>query len=240
MIIKLYPPVFIFLLLVLFVSSKTDIPIEVFIKDPALIAGQNGLSPLINASTNPFVGVVSNIGVLLWCISASICLFSFTLLKKQQNLSRNRRNYLAPFLLFSGLITSFLLLDDLFLIHESIIPKLLKLPQVLIYSCYVAVIFFWIIKFRRTIMNTEWGILLLAFIFFGVSVFMDILMDESLLSSDLMGNYDDVYSLIEDACKLFGILSWLAYFARVCFQAMNNATGIDSNAGSQKSNVLLR
>ncbi len=61
MLVKLYTPIVILVLLVVFLSFKTGIPIDKFTGDPAAIAG-----------INPFIGVVSNIGILFWCASASI------------------------------------------------------------------------------------------------------------------------------------------------------------------------
>lgn len=238
-IIKLYTPILILLLLVVFISFKTGISIGVFTSDPALIAGDNGLSSLVNATTNPFVGVVSNIGILFWCISASICFFSFAILQKIQKIDSKRWSNLSYFLFFSGLITSILLLDDLFLVHESIVPKLLNISQKVTYSFYAAAIFCWILRFRKTIFKTEWKILFLAFLFFGFSMVMDEFIPS--ISIYLTGlSEQDSQFLFEDGFKLFGIVSWLAYFVRVCFQVVNNAIEGEVNAVRQQNNVTVQ
>ncbi len=194
--VKLYTPIVIVLLLVVFISFKTGIPIKKFTVDPATFA-----------RINPFIGVVSNIGILFWCASASICFFSCALLQK----TRFRRDFPA-FLLFSGFITSILLLDDLFLFHEKglssrkiIFPNASFISQEMVYFSYIIIILFYLIRFRKIIIKTDIVLLFLAFLFFGASIIID----------SLFKNY-----LFEDGFKLFGIVSWFGYFVRVCFQVV--------------------
>ncbi len=198
--VKLYTPIVILVLLVVFLSLKTGIPISKFTADPAAIAG-----------INPFIGVVSNIGILFWCASASICFFSFALLQK----TRIRGNFPA-FFLFSGFITSILLLDDLFLFHERnlnsreiIFPNSPFISQEVVYLSYIMLILFYLIRFRKIIIETDIVLLFLAFLFFGVSIIID------LFPIPVFDNY-----LFEDGFKLFGIVSWFGYFVRVCFQVV--------------------
>ncbi|ABW30623.1 hypothetical protein [Acaryochloris marina] len=213
--LKIYIPALILLLLIVIARLKTNIPINVFLSDPAVIAGSNGLSSLIQATTNPFVGVASNIGILCWCISASVCFFSCFLIRKKLMPYSNGYKELFNFLLLSGLITSVLLIDDLFLLHEAIIPKLLKIPQYLTYSLYMVTVFYWINRFRKIIIKTEWDLLALAFIFFTFSIFTDTAMDYFELSNhmNILSN-NELLVLLEDGFKLFGIISWLTYLSK--------------------------
>jgi len=94
-------------------SLQTEIPISYFTRDPSAIMG----APF-------FIGLFSNVGILFWCSSAAICLFTFAVLRKDFD---NRE--LSSFFLFSGLITSILLLDDLFLFHEEVCLKYLHIPE---------------------------------------------------------------------------------------------------------------
>ena len=198
--VKLYTPIVILLLLVVFLSFKTGIPISKFTADPAAIAG-----------INPFIGVVSNIGILFWCASASICFFSFALLQK----TRIRGNFSA-FFLFSGFITSILLLDDLFLFHEEglnslgiIFPNLPFISEKVIYFSYIMIVLLYFIRFRKIIIKTDFALLFLAFLFFGGSIIIDLFQIAVF----------DIF-LFEDGFKLFGIVSWLGYFVIVCFQVV--------------------
>lgn len=220
---KLYIPILILLLLVLLVSYKTQIPVSTFTKDPAAIAGSHGLSPSVNVTTNPFVGVTSNIGILFWCITASVCFFGYLILRTNQNPELNKFKVFANFLRCFAIITSILLLDDLFLFHETIAPKLLKVPQVVVYFSYALIVVWAILKYNKIILQTEWDALLLAFLFFAISVTTDLVIDgffEPLYSVEISESPLPV--IIEDGAKLLGIASWCVYFSRVCFQTIKN------------------
>ncbi len=201
--VKLYTPIVILLFLVVFISFKTGIPIKKFTMDPAEIA-----------EINPFMGAVSNIGILFWCASASICFFSFALLQK----TRIRGNFSA-FFQFSGFITSILLLDDLFLFHERhhlnsreiIFPNSPApfIAENASYFSYIIIVLFYLIRFRKIIIKTDFVLLFLAFLFFGASIIID---------SFPIPVFD--IDLFEDVFKLFGIVSWFGYFVIVCFQVV--------------------
>lgn len=156
LVIKLYIPTLIILAFFIFISWKTKIPISIFLKDPAVIADSNALmGSNLNITINPFVGAVSNIGILLWCFSSSICFFSYVILKEHKKINNNQLNKLANFLFYSGILTAFLLLDDLFLLHETVAPELLNISQTVIYVCLAIVTLFWVLTFRRVILRTE-------------------------------------------------------------------------------------
>ena len=191
----LYLPIIILLCLIVLVNLYTGVPLEKFTKDPAAIAG-----------INPFVGIVSNIGVLLWCIGASICLFSFFNIVERQT---NKINDYSLLLLFFGLTTLVLLLDDLFLFHEVIAPKIFHISEKYIYILYGMIVLFGIVRFRKIIFQTEWIILGLGFVFFALSIAID-LFDSLLISS--------CYMFLEDSFKLLGIASWTGYFVLASFQ----------------------
>lgn len=202
----IYALVLVLLLIVIFASWKTNLPIGVFTRD---IAGL--------LEVNPFSGVISNLGILLWCAAASICLFSFAVLQnlKSSHAAINRKSKF--FLLFSGLITSILMFDDLFLLHEEIFPSL-NVSERVVYCSYIAIICFYLLKFRKTIFKTEWVILGLGFCCFAASIVIDVL---PIAGSKI--------TLLEDGFKLFGIASWFSYFVRLCFQILNNTIAPDFN-----------
>jgi len=73
------------------------------------------------ANIHPFAGMLSNLGVLLWCSSAVSCLFAGVFAHQR------KLRTISLFLLSSGLLTFVLLLDDLFLIHEDLAKRHLGL-----------------------------------------------------------------------------------------------------------------
>ena len=109
--VKLYVPIIILLSGVIFVSLTIGIPLGNFTRDPAAVA-----------KYHPAIGIVSNIGILYWCATASICFFCFAVLR---NLEKQRE--FQRFILSSGLITSLLLVDDFFLLHENYLQ--LNIPE---------------------------------------------------------------------------------------------------------------
>lgn len=185
---------------VIFASLQLSIPIGMFTRDPAYIA-----------NFSPLIGVTSNIGVLLWSASATVCLFSWTILRHRLN-----KLWFATFLLSSGLITTLLLLDDFFMLHEYIFPHYLGINEKIVIVGYVGLILFWLITFKKCIFKTEYFILAIALGFFGMSLFIDVFQDYVQI---VLGSWR---ILFEDGFKLLGIVGWLGYFIRCCSSAFFN------------------
>ena len=173
------------------VSVLMDRPVYVFISDIAAIS-----------EVSPFYGVISTVGILFWCASAAICFFS-SLLIRREKLSLN----FVWFFLISGIFTMILMLDDLFMLHEHIIPKFLRIPQRAILAGYPILAVLYLIRFRATIVQTYYEILLLAFGFLAISVVLDVI--PNFLA--------DWRPLFEDGAKLLGIVSWFVYLSSACY-----------------------
>lgn len=133
-----------------------------------------------------------------WYASAAICLFSARVLSTQTGNLK-----IKPFLLVSGLLALILGLDDAFLLHEEVIPRFLGVPEEAVYVIYVGFVLFYLVIFYPVIRKTEYVLLIMAFVFFGVSVSLDFFEPPGI----------DPF-LFEDAAKLVGLVSWLAYFFR--------------------------
>jgi len=177
------------------IGAYYNIPIVRFTGDPTVILGGR-----------PFTGVISNVGVLFWCATSAICFFSFAIYGKTRNALT------ARFLLFSGLLTLLLLLDDLFVLHETIFPVYFHIPQTAVYLGYLILISMYFYKFKEIIAETEYTLLFIACSFFGVSVISDIFLPQKGLEY-----------LVEDGFKLFGIVTWFIYFIRTCFIQIQEA-----------------
>ena len=116
-------------------------------------------------------------------------------------------------MLFSGIMTMILVLDDLFLLHEEIFPEHLGIPQKFVLLGYMGLTLVGIVVFRKSILGTEYLLLLIALGFFGLSVFVDVFDHEI---DALIGHWR---YLFEDGFKFLGIVSWLGYYWRTCFTA---------------------
>ncbi len=186
--IVLYVVTVLFLGLIQIISSNTGIPMYMFTRDP--IAALDG--PL-------YVGFISNVGVLLWIAAGAICLFSFWVLK----VNFNDKFY---FLLFSGLFTIVLCLDDLYQLHEMVLPDYIGIPQKVVFLAYGAITLLYLLKFKSVINKTDYFVFLVALFMFSLSVIVDQI-PKSILANP---------HLIEDGAKLLGIVSWFIYLTQTC------------------------
>lgn len=171
------------------VSQKYGIPVSDFTRDPAAILG-----------VHPLIGVLSNIGVLLWCASMALCLFTAVVLFK------TKRGISLSFFLSSGLLTALLLVDDLFMLHDYFFPRMLNIEGGVIYVGYLLLVCIYLLKFRGFILKSGFGFLLLSFLFFALSVGCDVLLEQK-----------GMIFLLEDGAKLLGVLSWFTYFSKTCY-----------------------
>ena len=175
-------------------ALKTHTPLIHLTRDP------NAIGHL-----EPFDGVLSNIGIIFWCFAASVCLFCSRLLK-----ARARRA--SRFLLYSGVVTTGLMLDDFFQLHEDAFPHYLHLPQLLIYAAYALLLLLYLLWFRADILKSDFAILGLALGLFAFSTLVDLASDRTSLFEHVPGR-----GLVEDGPKLVAIVTWFIYFARTAF-----------------------
>ena len=193
--IGLYIPMLILVAMIVLVGLQLSIPVTDLTRDPSATTGDS-----------PFIGALSHLGVLFWCASVAICFFSFALLQRTGNIGK-----FSAFFLFGGLISLILLLDDLFLLHETVFPLYLNIPEKLVFLSYGLILLGYLTQFRKLILKTDFIFLIFAFCLFGLSIVIDLL--------DLR-----ISILFEDGSKLFGIVSWFGYFARTCFQVVKQIT----------------
>lgn len=176
-------------------SVHRDIPIAVFTRDPAA-----------TADIPPLSGVSSHFGVLLLTASGAICLFSWFISTFRSNPGKS-----SSFLFYSGCMSLILALDDLLMLHESLYPRVLGVNEKIVFLVYGLLILGGIIRFRKEILQSEYLILLIAFCFFGISIFIDL--------SDGFHEYSEAtiwqwQIFLEDGFKLLGIVSWFGYFLK--------------------------
>ena len=99
-------------------------------------------------------------------------------------------------------------IDDLFMFHDYLFPYYLGITQGYFYAWYAIFVSIYLILFRIQIQKYDYPILVLAFVFFALSIGSDILLPQ-----------EGLEYLFEDAFKFFGIVSWFIYFARACFSS---------------------
>ena len=146
--------------------------------------------------THLYVGALSTTGLMLWAATAGICLLGAANLS---NLPQHRGA--AWFLLWAGLLTALLGLDDAFLLHERVFPTHLGLPQKGVYLTYISMILGFLLFFFQRILRTDYVLLGMSLFFMALSVGMDEFIP-----------YSRFETFVEDSCKFAGIVFWLTYF----------------------------
>ena len=184
----------------LFIAGfQSAVPIEYLTKDPLVVAKLTE-----GDCCAVYFGLFSNIGILLWCGTAAICLFSALLTLSQNGCWKG-----ASPLIAAGLFTTWLMLDDMFLVHEKLLPELGVAEQVtyVFYAC-LAIMYF--VAAWRTIIKHRASLLLISLFFLGTSVVID-----SILHSE-----SDLHVLVEDGAKILGIAAWAAFHVDMAFGSL--------------------
>lgn len=163
-----------------------------------------------------FTGFVSQLGLILWSASLTICLFALVMLNRQpRDFSASRR-----FLVYSTVLTTMLLLDDSFLFHEEIAPTYLHLDELVVFAFYGIVGIGFLFFNWREIHSSEYALLLLALAMFGTSIALDAVPKEALPPRYF---WEQLEMFLEDGLKFAGIATWLMYFARYAIQKIAGA-----------------
>ncbi len=182
-------------------SFVTEIDIDQMTRDVTAIAG-----------INPFSGLLSNLGILLWSVSASICLF--VAIAARPNIGK--RDF--GFLLSSALLSGWLLFDDWFLFHETLAYWHLGVEEEWVKLSLVIVFAFYLLHFRKFILRTSYIFLIAAAGLFLSSILVDVFFEETL-------NLQWVV-FFEDALKWLGICFWCSYYVDTAYQVLVTAYGV--------------
>ena len=175
-------------------GAHFDRALENFTGDPVTVAERDGC-PSAGCGV---VGFASNLGALTWAAAAIICLFVALALRLGARHPARR----SPYLYF-GILTGVLVLDDVFLFHETRWPFEAWLGESHVYAAYTLLALVIVVSFRAFLARTSVWILGLAVGFFGLSLVADV------LSRDILGV--DRH-LPEDGAKLIGIALWALFF----------------------------
>jgi hypothetical protein len=123
-------------------------------------------------------------------------------------------------LLFAGILTSILTIDDLFMLHENVDGALAYLP-------YVLAGWFYLYRFGNIILSLDTALIVAAVAFMGMSVAMDILIElraqwNLSSQSNLAGGRRDRLAqppsfgigFMDDVFKFLGICCWSVFHVR--------------------------
>lgn len=162
---------------------------------------------LVDLFSDPFygrdfyLGWLTGISEIIWCIAIAICLFTSTLLPRY-----HRRQL---FLIASSLLMTLLFIDDRFrftLIMSIFFKSHLKVKAT-VYLLYGGLLIVYSKRFWSTISQTPYIPLFLAFFLFAFSSIADI----------TPVNNEGFHAMLEDGTKLIGLINLTVYFWYICY-----------------------
>jgi hypothetical protein len=164
--------------------------------------------PLAQLGQPFYLGMISNLGILLWMATASVTLFSSFHLKSGVAHPQG-----ASFLRWVAILSLMLMCDDLLMLHEQVFPEYLNVSEKLVYALYLVYTALFFLKFWRLILSqANYKLLILAFFFFGMSVIIDMDM--------FPGGID-----IEDSFKILGLTTYTYYFVTLSSDWLKESLG---------------
>lgn len=170
------------------------VPVEQLVRDTVVVAGGK-----------IYFGLISNIGLFLWCASASVCLFTYFFVKDKS--SARQRNMV----LSGALLSLFLLADDFLMMHEIFFPKYLGLSENVFFVIYPLALISYLIIYLKEILLSKVLLFFSALGFLGFSIISDKILPQQ---GSIM--------IVEDGFKFIGITGWFIYFAHVCHTVIKN------------------
>ena len=169
------------------------------------IKGQLVLRDLAQTCGTPAgVGLLSNLGYLLWLAAAAVALF--TAYSGQPGVRGKQRELLAC----GGWFSFILCIDDMFLLHDRYIGQTFLYVVYMVFAALIAT------RYRRQLMASRGELFLLAVALLGASIGID------QFQRDLPFKYETV-QLVEEGAKFLGIATWVLYWWQASAQSLNNA-----------------
>lgn len=154
-----------------------------------------------------YTGIVSNVGIFMWGVTAALCLFALGSMADSGG-----RGALRRWLLATALVSTILMLDDFFMLHEWVVPRLTGLDEKVVMGTYMVGFAAYLAAFHRSIRESDPGLFVVALALLGASVGMDLIEPEDAAA----WRY-----LVEEGFKLLGIGAWLGFFIEVARRAVS-------------------
>jgi hypothetical protein len=189
------------LLLLAAVWLQTRVPVAVLMKDPLAVAHAT------KTCCHFYYGLVSNLGIMVWTAGAAISLFAALLL-----FCAARPKAEMWFFAAAAAFTGWLTLDDLFMIHEDVLPQL-GVPEAITYVLYAGAAAGYFLLSWRAILASRPALMASALVLLGTSVAIDVLVQSETA----------VRVFLEDGAKLLGILAWTSFHLTAALQIIGAA-----------------
>ena len=184
-----------FLIAIAIIFNVYDIPPALFLRDAADISNRS-----------PFLGFGSNLGAFCLAIASSIPIFSAILLKDKRHFSK--------LLLWSGLFSLLLFMDDFFMLHEQ--GFFVGVREEIVFAFYGVLFISISIAIIRSSINFDFRTLLASALFFALSILIDV----------IQSFWDSPWRIYcEDGFKFMGIVSWTIFLIQTSYLAVETYHG---------------
>ena len=177
------------------------------------------------ANIHPLSGFLSSLGILLWWASATVWLFTASLMQKSRETSG------LAVLVFSGLLSMYLAFDDLFQFHEHLAPVYFRVSEKAVYGLIAFVTTLYLYRYRRLLCREDAILLLLALLFLSGSVLCDTAL------KPWLRRFEDWSYLLEDALKWVGICFWTAFCLFRCSQVLRSVLPVAPRESGDQGRV---
>ena len=175
--------------LALLAGTSQDIPIADLFRDTASAAKLHTLT-----------GLISNLGILLWCVAGTVSMVAWAMFRWAGDKAW------ARFFLASALLSFLLMSDDLLQIHERLAFAYCGIREKHVLLLLAVAAGTYLLVYRKRILATNYGMLVLALILMSTAVLVDRLFPHE--------DANSWFLLYEDGPKFLGIAAWCAYYCR--------------------------
>ena len=162
-------------------------PLANYVRDPAA-----------TFSFSPLAGIISHLGVFALLTAGTINVFAF--------FHANRDKL---FLLFAGLFSLVIAMDDFFMLHEEIIPYKIGIPEIYVMASYGLFFIVVCLMFRSSVIGLSHVGLYASLCLLLASVIVDLVLE-----------YSEKQAILEDSFKFIGLIVWSIYWIRRAHFAM--------------------
>jgi hypothetical protein len=168
---------------------QTQIPVAQLLSDPATVNG--GMW---------YAGLISNLGAIGWTVAMTAAAGGAFVARVG-----GRPRSTISFLRGGALLGAMLLIDDLFQVHQRLLPREVGLSKPVVLLIELVLAGGWALTSIGELRRTRWHLLVMAGGAFAVSLVVDQL---------IAGPESGARILVEDGAKFLGVLAWALYFVR--------------------------
>lgn len=188
----------------IFLSRRPDLHPDLFFEDVTIFATRS----------EPYLGMMSNLGSLLWISSASFLGIGALVGAHLNNFDRRFARYLGVLAVF----VAFLGVDDLLLFHERAFRIYLHIPEDFTLGAYFVIMGIVVVYFFKQIRAHEFRFFLLFAALFIFSEIVDVLRPPAVVLTA-----PPILEFLEEGPKFLALVTLWTYSIRVSYYALKEA-----------------